>query len=713
MSAGVVPAASSAYQRGWRRMLVDMEIPAWDERFLSRYDPVALADLYVRAHAASVMFSCKNLSGLCLWPAGVGEMHPGLTGRDVVGETLEALRERDIAPCAYFAVIFDNWAHDHDPDWRFEPLHEPFGRGTTADRHAHCCPNSPGYRAYVEAQISDLYGRYDFGAAFCDMTFWPGVCGCRHCRERFRAEAGSEIPAVIDWTSPGWCAFQAARERWIDEFTELVTDAMRRASPGIAVYHNFAPGQMSWRTTVPVSVTEHSDFLGGDFYGDAVEQLVVAKLMGDLARSRPVECMTFATLGFDEHVTLKAPEQLRSAALGAVAESAAMTFIEAIDPVGTANAGAYDLIGSVFAEVAALEDHLGGEPVEDVALYFSNESKVDFGENGTPLRECRGDRGYPHLLALRGAARALQRAQVPFGIVTRRRLAELDRYPVLVLPGVARMDAEEVEAIRGYVERGGRLYASRYASLVETRGVRHADLLLADVLGVRLGGEEPSGVVYGRPAAPLVAEAIAPQRHFGHAPRLGALAGGLLRVAAAPGANVLATLTLPYAHPHPGEAGDRRWASIHSFPPWEDTGTPLVVEHRFGAGRAVYSAVELERDGAHANERLFAALVQHLLGERWSVRCEASPEVRLSAFRHDGGRRLRVVLLNSPPALVPEATLRLRPPAGGRFTALAALPSGEPVPFQTEADGTLRCAVGPLPEITMLVADVAAPDHGR
>src|SRR4051812_3205700 len=101
--------ATSDYQRGWRRMLVDMEIPAWDERFLSRYDPIAMADLYVRARASSAMFVCKTLNGYSFHPTTVGRMHPGLGDRDVVGETVEALRERGIAACAYYSVIFDNW----------------------------------------------------------------------------------------------------------------------------------------------------------------------------------------------------------------------------------------------------------------------------------------------------------------------------------------------------------------------------------------------------------------------------------------------------------------------------------------------------------------------------------------------------------------------------------------------------------------------------
>jgi hypothetical protein len=63
-----------SYQGGWRRMLVDMEIPAYDPAFLTEFDPVAKADLYARAGLSSVMFSCKALTGLCFWPTTVGDM---------------------------------------------------------------------------------------------------------------------------------------------------------------------------------------------------------------------------------------------------------------------------------------------------------------------------------------------------------------------------------------------------------------------------------------------------------------------------------------------------------------------------------------------------------------------------------------------------------------------------------------------------------------
>ncbi|WP_160165564.1 alpha-L-fucosidase [Conexibacter woesei] len=701
------PPVRSDYQRGWRRMLVDMEIPGWEQRFLSEFDAGAMADLYARAGLTSVMFACKSLAGYCFWPAQVGPEHPGTAGRDVVGQTVAALAERGIAACAYYSVIFDNWAHEHDPDWRLEPVGGRRRTGTTYDRHALCCPNSPGYRDYVRGQIADLYGRYDVGAAFCDMSFWPAVCGCRHCRDRCRSEIGAELPATIDWTDATWCAFAAARERWIAEFQGLVTDAMRAARPGIAVHHNFALGPVHWVQGVPFAVTEHSDFLGGDLYGDATEQLVVTKLMGNLSRSRPVEFMSFGTVSYSEHVRLKTAERMRSQALAATAESSACMFIDGIDPLGTANARLYDRVGATFDPVTAFEPHLGGEPVEDVAVYFSDASKVDFGENGAPLaeRNVRAD-SYPHLEAVRGACRALQRAHVPFGVLTRRQLGELERWRVLVLPNVVRMDAEEVAAVSAYVRAGGRVYASGYSSLVETRGVRHDDFMLGDVFGVELAGEEVGRVAYATPATERMRALTDPQRELSwDAPR-GSLAGGLLRLRPRAGAvtQTLATLSLPYGHPHLGDMDDREWASVHCSPPWTDTGEPAIVRARFGAGETIYSAHDVERQQFDVNERLFAGLVGDLLGDAWTVRCETRPDVWVSVFDHADRRTRRIALLNSPAALVPRTTLRIRPPVGARFEAVQELPSGRPLAFETEADGTARVTLGTLPELTMVAA---------
>src|SRR5208282_3919511 len=100
----------SKYQQSYRRMLVDMHIPDWDPAFLSRYDPAALAQHFTQANLTAAMLYCKSHAGLCYWPTKVGKMHTGIGGRDVVGAMLTELRSRDIAACAYYSIVFDNWA---------------------------------------------------------------------------------------------------------------------------------------------------------------------------------------------------------------------------------------------------------------------------------------------------------------------------------------------------------------------------------------------------------------------------------------------------------------------------------------------------------------------------------------------------------------------------------------------------------------------------
>ena len=236
----VVDVVMSKYQQSYRRMLVDMHIPDWDPAFLSRYDPAALAGQFTRANLTGAMLYCKSHAGLCYWPTRAGKMHAGIGGRDLVGEMLTELRSRGIAACAYYSIVFDNWAVETHPDWRQRTING--ADFNSVIRYGTCCMNHPEYRAYEMAQLDDLLSRYEFDALFLDMIFWPLICGCDHCRARFRAEADADIPVTVDWTSPAWCRFQAARERWASDFTRDLMAKAKSIRPDLDVTHNLAPG---------------------------------------------------------------------------------------------------------------------------------------------------------------------------------------------------------------------------------------------------------------------------------------------------------------------------------------------------------------------------------------------------------------------------------------------------------------------------------------
>lgn len=696
------------FQRGYRRMLVDMHIPDWDERFLSKYDPAAMVRLYKQAGLTSVMYYAQSHVGLCYWPTTTGKMHAGLKGRDIVGETLQLLRRNRIDACIYYSVIYNNWAYLEHPEWRLVPATKPEPGERNGGRYGRCCPNNPGYRQFALEQTEELVSRYDFDGIFFDMTFWPRVCVCEHCRRRLREETGANIPDTVNWLSPDWCRFQYARQQWLIEFATALDEQAKAASPGITTYHNFASAKSNWVPGVSLEIAKANDIIGADFYGDPIEQLVVCKLMTSLADHPPAEFMTSRCLNLVEHESNKSPELIRTQALAATLFNSAMLFIDAIHPDGTVNPGPYRMIRKVYDEMSRYEPFLGGTPVEDVAVYFSDASKIDFAENGRPLTEAGlWQRDYPHLTALRGACRTLQEAHIPFGVISRKQLPTLDKYRVVILPNVLRMDREDAAAFRQYVRRGGRLYASRYTSLTETSGTRGEDFMLADVFGCHFGGDDLGNAAYLKPTK---GRTIGLQQYLGHM----AIAGtstetaGTLRLANQAEGKVLATLTLPYDKQW-GTVYERNWSSIHSSPPWHDTATPVIIENRFGRGRVIYSAADIERTHADADAKLFLELIGRLISGRTRAEFDAPPCVWTSVTNQTDHDRMIVGLLNYPPQLpavpIAEVSITLRPPQGKKFVRLRTVPEGREVKFTCDKWGALHAAVRNLESIRMLATE--------
>ncbi|MFA5206533.1 MAG: alpha-amylase family protein [Lentisphaeria bacterium] len=703
------------FQRGYRRMLVDMHIPDWDPAFLAHYDVTAMAVAYERAGLTSAMIYCQSHVGLCNWPTQTGKMHAGLHGRDITGELVAELRRRHIDVCAYYSVIFNNWAFLEYPDWRIQPAHTTAVAGS---RYGNCCPNNPGYRAFALGQTTELAGGYAFDGLFFDMTFWPAICVCEHCRKRFRQEAGQEIPATIDWFSPAWCAFQNARERWMAEFADALTHQAKTTCPGLIVYHNFATAASHWIPGVPFASSASHDFLGADFYGDALEQLMVSKFMGGLSRQQPIEFMTSCCVNLRDHVRLKSADEMRRQAFAATLFSGAFLFIDAINPDGTLSAAMAERIGSIYAETAPYEPFLGGHFVAEIALYFSDDSRMDFNENGRTLADDPlWDSKYPHNQAIRGCCRILQAAHLPYTIITRKDLPELANYRVVALPNVLRLTTEEVAAFRQYVRNGGRLYASGQTSLTESCGTRHADFLLADLFGCHAVPAEWGNLIYLKPATADVAAAIAPQTYLSYfqtySPTVPGQPAGdrAVPLAGGPEGDILATVSLPYACPHPGSVLDQNWASIHSSPPWQDSTTPALVRNVFGQGVSVYAAAALEAVDCDASNRLVEKLFRELLGPRPAFSAEAHPAVWMNVQHVPERQAFTIAFLNSQtqvsPLPVPELAFTLRTPQGMAFTRLLELPGRTPVPFIVDAVGDLQATVQNLSLFRMLQAEYA------
>ena len=677
-------------------MLLDMHIPDWDEGFLARYDPMEQVRRYEAANVDAVMLYCKSHMGLSYWPSKVAPPHPAMKG-DWVGDSVRLLHGRDILVCAYDSIAFDHHAVRTHPEWRLVPPES----GDDAPppyfpRYAVTCLNKRGYMDYEKDALTELATTYPFDAFFLDMAFWAAICVCDDCRERLRAEEdGEEVPKTVDWADPAWARFQAARERWADEFIRELF-AHVRSLTDVPVYHNFAASFIGWVAGLPLRSFRDDTFLGADLTGGRDEQLFSMKLMRAVSAYLPGEYMATRAPSLLDHVSVKPETEMELQVFGATALGCATLFIDAIDPDGTTDPALYERIGRVFRRTQPYEVLLGGDHVEDVGVYFSSDAFVDLATSGSSLAGAAGREGSAHLDSAIGATRLLQRAHIPAGVATIAQLAELSRFAVLVVPELTRISHEEAEAFRAYVEGGGRLYASGRTSLLGVDGTRYDDFLLADVLGVHFEQEEDGPEIFLRPIDDAVRSVIAPQRYLTWplapvgAPGSG-VGTGPPRVRADRHATPLAALSLPYAYPAFGTAENRMFASHYGLPPWTETNSATLVENSFGSGQASYSAFPMERSANPSARALFVWLIRRLLGREPTVTTQAHPAVWAEAF--DQGERMLVTLVNFPDDHEPvplDVTVSVDA-HGSQAVHARRGPDGEPVPFSNR-DGRVFVA---------------------
>ena len=651
-------------------------MPDWDDRLLASFDAADYVSTIAGAGFQSLMQYANSHVGLCLWRTKFGQMHRNMKGRDYFGEVMEQCRRHGLHRVAYYSLVFDDWAYRTHPGWRV--LSPDYSDSERHERAGAVCVNSP-YPEHALACIRELVSNYEFESIFFDMTFWPTICYCSHCVARYWKEQGAEPPRVVDWKNPQWRTFQRSRERWMREFTLSVTQAVKQTRP-IQVYQQFGTFFAPWPVAVSLEQNEASDFAAGDFYGGAAQFSIVCKAYQSLTRQRPFEFQTSRTMNLNDFETTKPFEQLALESLIPTVHSSACMLIDAIKPTGTLNHRAYEYLSQINALHDSFEQLLGGQMLADVAIYFDKNSVYDPDANGiTAAEAARNMWGgkLPHRDAAVGAARFLREAHIPFGVVTNVSLSQLSSYRAVVLPSLLEMTAEQADIFREFVGNGGAIYASGVSSL-SVPGEGEERFLLSDVLGVQYVGKSGGRTTYLSATDNGLIDAMWPQENLG-------FAGPMVKVQALPGAEVLATVTLPFVDPEAGNAINTRFAQIWSNPPAPQPGNdPGIVVNAFGKGKAVWIAAPLESRANAVDARVFQLLLKRVLRPPYKFEADTDPAVEVTLFHQEDRHRLLVGLLNlqaQVPTIPVGATIRIQPPSGRKVRKVSLLPEQKDVAF--------------------------------
>lgn len=702
------------YKRSYRRMLLDFHIPDWNPEFLSGFDAEEFASCVEAGNMTSATVFANTHTGLCNYPTKVGKHHEGWKGRDGLGEMIEALHRHNIDVIVYYCSIYTDWYWDQHPEARIIDVDGHWGKKKvgnrgSARRFSVLCPNNPGYREFVVAQLEEICANYDFEGVWPDMTFWPGVCYCPTCQERYGNEIGGEIPQVVDWENPEWVRFNRKRQAWILEFMKMISDTVKKAKPGATVAHQ---AQMFVTTTIKCPTPEASqvtDWLSTDLYGSKYTISFFAKLFYSTSRLLPFEHLnSWCYPGCCEHVVTRTEEQMHANAFSSFSNGGAMVFLDAVDPMGAVHRRNYERVGKVFKKLESYEPYVGGEFCQDVAIYYSFDNLYDSAENGRHLsgqtfatmdlqQDAMGNDVHRNLGE--NLAKTFLQYNVPYGVITHKDLTRLSDFRVIVLPQVIIMSKEEVDAFRKYVEDGGSLYVSKKTSLVDADGNRQADFQLADVFGVSYQKEVPECISYLTPVGngkPFFADFSEDYPYT--------IYDNSLLVEAREGAEVLGLFTPSLTDPK--EA--KRYASIVSDPPAPATDDPLLVFNRYGKGKVIYSASCMEVMEHDSQREAMVALIRFLAGEEsFCFETQAPKSVECTLFHQPEDKRYRLNVLNIQQELpnVPVRDLEVWIDLQGKKTRRAVqVPENKELSF-SESDGGVCVTIPEIQDYQMVLVE--------
>ena len=700
------------FERSRRRYFLDFHIDDWNDEFLTRYDPEAFAEACLQSGATAATFMANTHTGLLSWPSKLGgRMHKGLSGRDMLKETIEALHRRGLDAVVYYVFVYvaDYWnkfpesrSVKADGNAQRQRIETDIG----PHRFATCCINDPGYRKQALGELAEICDNYDFEGVWPDMTFWPTVCYCENCRGRYLKETGEELPLILDWQSPAFVRFVNTRKRWLREFCQEVTDTVKSRKPGMKLAQQSITFCWDWMGGASAELADCWDWISADRYGERYDLSYTGKLFYALSSTKPYERLNcWNTPGIHEHVITKTEDELRQIAFSTLMNDGALTIIDQIDPVGTIHTRNYETMGKVFKEMQPYEPYLGGEPRHDVGIYYSLHSNFDQSLNGTCMTQVGSDYEYGkenyssqaescHMKCAANAAKTLVQNHIPYGVVTKKNLKELHQYQVMILSNVAMMDEAELAAFRDYVAKGGSLYVSKDTATITADGASNGDFLLSELFGVKALGHTKEITTYVSPTD--AAAELYPAVFSRDFPPV--VHDTQMRIECLnPDAAVLGTLTLPDVYPR-----EDRHASILTTPPGRFTPQPALVENRYGKGRVIYSGALLEMETHQSQRQVFCNVIQRLKTRPFCVETNGPAAIEITRFDKPGEIFLHVLNHQAELPNIPVYDTEIRIPTNGKSIRRVSLLPDDTALESREAHGVLYITLPKLSNYALI-----------
>ncbi len=486
----------------------DLHANKKDTELGTRCGPDELVPMLQRMEPDFVQTDCKGHAGYTSWFSKVAHasVPPGLT-HDALLQWREATRKLGLPLHCHYSGIWDSAAGEKNPDWGVvtadgKPIGAPFGQNAGAPTTAIMCPRGPYLEELMIPQMLELIDRYDVDGFWVDGDMWAAApCYCERCRAAWREQTGlEEPPTEVD--DPLWTRWWTFTRGSYYAFATRYCEAVHQHKPGVLVCSN-------WMQTYknPGEPAVPTDWISGDASasGAVEESRCEARFIS--TRGKPWDIMLWN--GYSAHSTPDSPSTVHPPAVLMQSAAVVLAFggnvqVYESPPLrdGRLIGWRQDRLGEVGRFVKARRK---------VCRHTSTLPQIAVLHSEHHLYHKIGGRNLMTSVDTRpvsGAVYALLENSYGVDILDEwALLPRLRDFPLVVVPEQDESSASMLDALKAYVDDGGRLLVS---------GSRLGERFGSDFLGFETD-EVVQDKSYAVPAADGAVPLYSAEWRLGHA----------------------------------------------------------------------------------------------------------------------------------------------------------------------------------------------------
>lgn len=441
----VHPELSASPPRPRRKVHLDYHNSQYEPRVGQAFNADEFVATLKAASIDSIVVFAKDMHGYFYYQSNYGPVHPGIEGRDLVVEQVEACKAAGIKVYTYYCVTWDNYLAERHPEWLC----------FTRERESYLpkFDETPGWTAlclsnddYVQLMLDhtrEILSRCTPDGIWFDMPM-PNrdvECFCHNCLDALRT-AGRD-PLDI----------RAQRDRMQD----LLVSWMRRSK---SLIDEVAPGvEVEQNNQTRLGLADRVPYL----YNVDIEALPSG---GWGWWYFPVNVRYIRSLGIPgtgmtgrfhrswaDFGGLKTATQLQLEAAWIAATGANVVIGDQAPPSAQLDPAVYRTIGAAYRPLAEIDDVIeGAVGVAEAAVYVSGLQLADYGKT-----ERHGSKAISS--GVSGAAKLLVECGVQFDVVEAGTI-DLGRYRLVVVAEGIEFTSAVTDELQSFVDGGGILIHS-------------------------------------------------------------------------------------------------------------------------------------------------------------------------------------------------------------------------------------------------------------